>query len=144
MIAAHETSHQWWFGRVANDQNNQPWLDEALATYCEKLFYEKNYPEAVDWWWSYRINFYSPQGKIDGSVPSYAGFTPYTNATYRQGVHFLDDLRQQIGDEAFFSFLKDYATRMDGKIATTADFFHILGEHNQADISTLLSKYFSQ
>ena len=43
MVTAHETSHQWWFGRVANDQAQEPWLDESLATYCEKLFYEKNY-----------------------------------------------------------------------------------------------------
>ena len=143
MVAAHETSHQWWFGRVASDQNDQPWLDEALATYCEKLFYENNYPDDIGWWWSYRIDFYQPDGKIDGSVPSYAGFTPYTNATYRQGARFLDELRKEIGDETFFAFLKDYAAQMDGKIATSADFFRILKEHTQADLSTLFSKYFT-
>jgi len=143
-VAAHETSHQWWFGRVANDQNNEPWMDEALATYCEKLFYEKNHPEALDWWWAYRIDFYQPEGKIDGSVPSYGGFTPYTNATYRQGARFFDELRQQIGDETFYAFLKDYAAQMDGKIANSADFFRILSEHNPADVSTLESKYFSK
>lgn len=143
MVAAHETSHQWWFGRVGNDQSAQPWLDESLATYCEKLFYEKNYPDDVDWWWDYRVNFYQPEGKIDGEVASYGGFTPYTNATYRQGARFLDELRQAIGDEAFFAFLKDYASQMDGKIATSDDFFRILREHTQIDISALLGNYFA-
>ena len=142
MVAAHETSHQWWFGRVANDQSTQPWLDESLATYCEKLFYEKNYPDDVKWWWSYRVDFYQPDGKIDGDVASYGGFTPYTNATYRLGARFLDELRQEIGDEAFFAFLKDYATQLDGKIATSADFFRILREHTQIDLSDILAKYF--
>ena len=31
-VAVHETAHQWWFEQVANDQAEQPWLDEALAT----------------------------------------------------------------------------------------------------------------
>jgi hypothetical protein len=144
MVAAHETCHQWWFGRVASDQSAQPWLDEALATYCEKLFYEKNYPEEVSWWWDYRVNFYQPVGKIDGTVASYGGFTPYTNATYRQGARFMEELRQAIGDEAFFSFLKDYASQMDGKIATSDDFFRLLREHTQIDISGLTTKYFQK
>ena len=142
MVAVHETCHQWWFGRVANDQNREPWLDESLATYCEKLFYEKNYPKSLGWWWDYRINFYQPEGKIDGNVPSYGGFTPYTNATYRLGARFLEELRTQMGDEAFFAFLKDYARQMDGKIATAEDFFRILSLHTATDLSTFLGKYF--
>jgi aminopeptidase N len=149
MVAVHETSHQWWFGRVASDQNKNPWMDESLATYCEKLFYEKNYPDSVNWWWSYRIDFYQPQGLIDGDVPSYGGFTPYTNATYRQGAHFFEELRQAVGDEAFFAFLKNYATQMDGKIAEPADFFRILSEtlaqsNNKTDLSPLIGKYFAK
>src|SRR5215213_2115560 len=53
-IAAHETAHQWWFDAVANDQALEPWLDEALSTYSERIYYETVYPELVDWWWGYR------------------------------------------------------------------------------------------
>jgi aminopeptidase N len=127
---------------VANDQAMNPWLDESLATYCERLFYEKNYPEAVSWWWSYRVDFYTPEGKIDSDVPSYGGFTPYTNATYRLGARFLEELRGRIGDEAFFAFLKDYAEQMNGKISTPADFFRILREHTTTDFSDITVKYF--
>ncbi len=142
MIAAHETSHQWWFGRVANDQAQEPWLDESLAMYCEKLFYEKNYPDDVKWWWSYRVDFYTPIGSVDTALYNGGGFTPYTNATYRMGAHFLEDLRTQIGDETFFAFLKDYSTQMDGKIAVSADFFRVLRAHTSEDISGLVRKYF--
>ena len=140
--AAHETAHQWWFGRVASDQAQEPWLDEALAVYCEKLFYEKYYPADVSWWWTYHIDFYQPEGKIDQSVQTYGGFVPYTNAVYRVGAHFFEDLRTLTGDAAFFAFIKDYSTQMDGRIATSADFFRILKTHTDADLSALLSKYF--
>lgn len=143
MVAAHEACHQWWFGAVANDQASHPWLDESLTTYCERLFYEKNYPDSLPWWQSARIDFFQPEGKIDGTVPSYGGFTPYTNATYRQGARFLHELRGRIGDEAFFAFLKDYYAQMSGKIAQPSDFFSILRTHAAVDYSDIVTKYFT-
>lgn len=142
MVAAHETCHQWFFGNVANDQAIEPWLDESLATYCEKLFYETYYPQYLDWWWAARIDYYQPQGFIDGDIYGYHGFDPYTNAVYRQGANFYEDLRILIGDEAFFAFLQDYHFSMGGKISTAEDYFSILRRHTNADLEALISEYF--
>jgi hypothetical protein len=142
-VAAHETSHQWWFDRVANDQAENPWLDESLANYCERLYYGAYYPDLVSWWWPYRMYYYDPTAKVDITIYEGTGFQPYTNATYFRGAHFLEDLRTRIGDEAFFAFLKDYSTQMDGKIATPQDFFAILRQHTNADISDLIATYFT-
>jgi hypothetical protein len=142
-VAAHETSHQWWFEQVADDQAEQPWLDEALATYSEHVFYETASPTSVKlWWWPVRIDFYQPQGWVD--IPIYAGggFRTYTNAVYFRGAHFLDDLRTRIGDEAFFAFLQDYLKQENGKIASATDFFRILSTHTTTDISDLIRQYF--
>ena len=142
-VAAHETSHQWWFERVANDQAEYPWLDESLATYSERLYYEVYYPDLVSTWWPYRMYYFDPTVKMDIPVYDGTGFQPYTNATYFVGAHFLEDLRARIGDEAFFAFLKDYATQMNGKIATPEDFFAILRQHTSTDFSDLIATYFS-
>jgi len=40
-LSVHETAHQWWDGLVGTDQALEPWLDEALATYAERIFYQK-------------------------------------------------------------------------------------------------------
>jgi hypothetical protein len=141
-VAAHETAHQWWFEQVANDQAVQPWLDEALATYSEHVFYESIDAKLVPWWWAYRIDYYQPQGWVDISVYDGGGFRPYTNAVYFRGAHFLDDLRTRIGDDVFFAFLQDYLAQEKGKIATSADFFRILRTHTQADFSDLTRQYF--
>jgi hypothetical protein len=142
-VAAHETSHQWWFERVASDQAENPWLDESLATYCERLYYESYHPELVSWWWPYRMYYYDPSAKMDIPVYQGGGFQPYTNATYFRGAHFLEDLRARIGDEAFFAFLQDYAAQMNGEIATPGDFFAILRQHTGADFSDLVAVYFT-
>jgi hypothetical protein len=142
-VAVHETAHQWWFEQVANDQAEQPWLDEALATYSEHVYYETASPTSVKlWWWPIRIDIYQPQGWVD--IPIYAGggFRTYTNAVYFRGAHFLDDLRTRIGDASFFAFLQDYLAQENGRIANTTDFFRILSQHTTIDYSDLVRQYF--
>ncbi|HYY04448.1 MAG TPA: M1 family aminopeptidase [Gaiellaceae bacterium] len=35
LLVQHETSHQWFYSLVGNDQARDPWLDEALATWSQ-------------------------------------------------------------------------------------------------------------
>lgn len=146
-IAAHETAHQWFFGMVGNDQGLEPWLDESLCTYSERLYYEKFSPEGLDWWWEYRINYYKPTGFIDGSIFNFGNtaspYESYRNAVYLNGAVFMEDLRKLIGDESFFAFMKDYVAQNQGKIVTTNIFFDILKKHTQVDFSELVKKYFN-
>jgi aminopeptidase N len=149
-IAAHETAHQWWYGLVGNDQALEPWLDEAMCTYMEHVFYENVYPDystaagqsMLDWWWYYRVNFYEPAGFIDRSVYDFKQFRPYRDAIYLNGAKFFEALRIKIGDDAFFAFLGDYAGQYQHKIATAADFFSVLHAHTDKDLNELLGKYF--
>jgi hypothetical protein len=141
-VAAHETAHQWWFEQVANDQATQPWLDESLATYSERIYYETLHPSLVDDWWAYRIDYYQPQGFVDTPVYDGQGFRTYTNAIYFRGAHFLEDLRARIGDEAFFGFIRAYLAQNNGKIAVSGDFFSLLREHTRTDFSDLVRQYF--
>jgi aminopeptidase N len=140
-IAVHETAHQWWFGAVGNDQALEPWLDEALATYSERLFYEQNYPD-VTAWQTFRIDAFNPTGWMDTDIYHGGDFQTYANAVYLRGAQFLQALRGRMGDEAFFAFLKDYATQMAGQRASTTDFFRIARQHTDTDISDIVSVYF--
>ena len=149
-IGAHETAHQWWYGLVGNDQALEPWLDEAMCTYMEHIFYENIYADyppgsgqsLVNWWWNYRVNFYEPTGWVNGSIYDFNQFRPYRDAVYLNGAKFLDDLRILIGDEAFFAFLRDYAQQENHNIATATDFFTILDAHTNQDLDELLAQYF--
>lgn len=142
-VAVHETAHQWWFEQVANDQALQPWLDETLATYSERIYYEKMHPDILDqWWWYYRLAAYNPQGFVDIPIYEGQGFQPYTSATYRQGAYFLEKVRERIGDEAFFRFVQTYLNEGRGKIVTANDFFRLLRASTGTDISDLINQYF--
>ena len=142
IIAAHETAHQWWFDSVANDQALEPWLDEALSTYSEHIYYETVYPELVDWWWGYRYFEFQQAGYVDTAIYDAGGQRPYWDKVYLTGARFFEDLRKQVGDEIFFAFLKDYYTQFVGKRASGADFFRVFHANTAADITDLLVKYF--
>lgn len=145
-LSAHETAHQWWFSSIGNDQALEPWLDEALCTYSEKIFYDFTAPEALAWWWDYRVRYFEPQGAINDSIynPRKAldPYPAYRAAVYLNGAVFLDELRAQIGDEAFFAFLKDYAGTYRGQIATRAGFFEVLARHTPVDLAPLVARFF--
>jgi len=149
-IAAHETAHQWWYGLVGNDQALEPWLDESLCTYMENIFYERLYSDyppnsgtsLVDWWWYYRVGFYHPQGVVGSSIYDFQDFRLYRNAIYLNGAKFLDDLRKLIGDEAFFTSLREYATQNYNRIATTQDFFATVKANTDQDLDGLITTYF--
>jgi hypothetical protein len=141
-IGTHEIAHQWWFGLVGSDQAMEPWLDEAMAVYSEDIFYQYDYPNFGDWWWNFRVNYFGPQGYVDSSIYSFSTFRSYVNAVYLNGANFLDDLRTRIGDEAFFAFLKDYASQFAYGRATGSGFFAVFRQHTTKDFSDIVRQYF--
>lgn len=141
-IGVHEAAHNWWYGLIGNDQAMEPWLDEALATYSEYLFYSDYFPALAEAWWDFRVNTFNPTGWVDANIYNGGEFRPYTNAVYLQGARFLHALRQRMGEEAFFALLKAYASQMAYRRARAADFFALARQYSTADFSDLVRAYF--
>ena len=143
-IGVHEIAHQWWFGLVGSDQAVEPWLDEALCVYSEAIFYKFSYPNSLDWWWQFRVNYFGPSGYVDTSVYEAPTFRAYVNAAYLNGANFLEVLNYRMGDDAFYAFLQDYASRYGHGHATAYDFFAVARQNTTADISDLIAAYFRE
>jgi hypothetical protein len=142
-LTAHEVAHAWFYGMVGNDPALEPWLDEALATYLEYLYYESYHPELADWWWAWRIDPYPVGGWVNSTIYDHREFRGYVGAVYFRGARFLHALRGELGDETFFAFLRAYAESNRDALATRADFFYLLGQFTHADLSALIDFYFT-
>ncbi len=142
IITPHEVSHQWFYSLVGNNQAMEPWLDEAIATYSEALFYEHYYPDLLTWWWANRVDGHQPSGYVDNTIYLEAGYEAYRNSVYLNGAHFMQDLRDTIGDEAYFNFIKAYALENRYQIASNEDFFSTLSQYTDKDLTTLFEEYF--
>ena len=134
-IIVHETAHQWWYGVVGNDQVKYGWLDEGLTEYTTSLFYEKNpsynqeissrIMQALQSYLVYVEMHKNVYGEVDTSMnrPSYAYKTEYEYVymTYVKGELMFYNIRNIIGDKAFFDSLKRYYERTKYKIARPKD-----------------------
>jgi len=126
-VAAHEVAHQWWYGVVGNDIFRQPWLDETLAQYSGIIYAEDSAGTATakaDW---EREVLRRYRGALsDGDLPvglgldDYASFNVYYRTIYGKGPVFLQKLRAELGDPAFFDGLRRYYAGQRYGIATTA------------------------
>jgi aminopeptidase N len=119
---AHELAHQWVGDSVTPELWRDIWLNEGFATYAE-------------WLWDESRGRGTVQQRFDGvyATPADDPFwstppgdpsaqTLFDAATYDRGAAALQALRVKIGDPAFFTLLRRWATEnADGNV-DTADF----------------------
>ncbi len=123
----HEVAHQWFYGLIGNDQLEEPWLDEAAATYAEALYYEGTGASATATGMLSELrsrvrSSADPTAPIGLPVRRYPSTDEYSTIVYLKGALFFEALRNQIGDEAFFNFLHDYYSSYHYGFATMDDF----------------------
>jgi hypothetical protein len=109
----HEVAHQWFYGLIGNDQLIEPWLDEATATYSEVIYYEEAgrvglATSLLDSWRAQLRNHPRNTTPIGLPVGDYESQWDYSLFVYLKGALFLEELRQELGDEVFFDFMRAY------------------------------------
>src|SRR4051812_11249930 len=117
----HELAHQWFGDSVSLEGWKDIWLNEGFATYASYLWFEHSQGRKVldgriraDYQIVAQGNFPPP-----GNPPVSNLFNP---AVYLRGSLTLHALRLRVGDDAFFSILKTYATRYKYGNANTPEF----------------------
>ena len=116
---------QWWGQEVMAAQSDA-WLTDGLARYSEALYVEQSVTrEAMN---KALEDFAIGSLMYENKAPiSEAGrlvpFSPdYTSVVVNKGALVFHMLREQLGDTAFFSLLRDFFKQYDGKTAKLADF----------------------
>jgi hypothetical protein len=47
MVIEHEVGHNWFYGVLASNERDHPWLDEGLNDYTDLLYWERYHPDGV-------------------------------------------------------------------------------------------------
>ncbi|WP_051569326.1 M1 family metallopeptidase [Alkaliphilus transvaalensis] len=133
LIIVHETAHQWWYGVIGNDQINEAWLDESLATYSEVIYYREVYDDAkgLNHHISRNESSYEvikdlvKDQRILKSLAEFDGWFDYGNLVYSQGARMLYNLEKDYGKEALYKILTTYYIENQFKVTTTEDFIEV-------------------
>jgi aminopeptidase N len=142
---AHEVGHQWFYGLVGNDQLNEPWLDEALTQYATYRYYLDRYgPAGGD---SYFSSLLGRWARVDSeAVPIGLPVGAYEEAeygaiVYGRGPVFVRALADEMGQDTFDAFLRDYVTTFRLGTATTADFRALAESYCDCDLAPLFAEW---
>jgi hypothetical protein len=135
---AHEVAHQWWYQLVHNDPVNLPWMDEGLAEYSTKLYYEAMQGRsAADLLqaqrWQAVIDGMVGRGEdapLNQPVMAFADSRVYESVVYGKGALFYAAVHQSLGEQQFNQLLRDYVTEYSHRIATPEDLLTLLRRQN--------------
>jgi len=144
-VVAHEVGHQWFYNVVGNDQVKEPWVDEAMAQYVTGLYYlDTNGKEAER---QYRTSWSDRWNRVEGKeipigmpVDAYEG-AEYGAIVYGRGPIFVAALADEIGQETFDAFLRDYYQTYKWGIGTADAFQRLAEEHCQCDLSPIFDEW---
>jgi aminopeptidase N len=122
----HEAAHHWWGNLLTPSGWTQSWLNEGFATYAEALYLEHSrgesaYHEYMDGIMDSKMGRYA--GSVIGlSDTSYGD--AFSSRVYDKGAAVLHMLRHVMGDDKFFSAMRNYVNNPTFRYAnvTTDDF----------------------
>lgn len=112
LVVVHELAHQWFGDSLTPQAWQEVWLNEGFARYCEGLWIEHTLGRGEFLHYMHLIgpafdpDLFAGRGTLASPNPE----RPLDILVYNKGAWVLHILRGQLGDDAFFRFVHDYAT----------------------------------
>lgn len=142
---AHEVGHQWFYNVVGNDQINEPWVDESLTQFMTMLYFRDAYGKQGEE--GFRDSFLQRWDRVDrADIPigrpagEYKG-SEYSAIIYGRGPLFFDALADEMGEESFHTFLRDYYQANKWGISSGATIKAAAEEACGCDLSTIFAEW---
>ena len=143
-LIAHECAHQWFGDLVTCSSWHDIWLNEGFATYFTGLLTEFHFQNDWQVWKSATL----------GQATSHPGGSVYCDDTtsqsrifdgelsYNRAAYLLHMLRRKIGDQNFFTGIKNYLS--DAALAYGYASTENLKTHLEATSSQNLDQFFNE
>lgn len=149
-IVAQGVANQWWYGVVGTNPYAHPFLDEAVAEYSAALYVERRYGEqerdrVLDL--ADRV-LYASAVLVGGDQPvdqpsdAFLDSGAYFGMVYAKGALALHALREEIGDEAFLTGLREYGAAHRFVIAQPSDLRRAFEDAANRDLSAFWEAWF--
>ena len=144
-VISHELAHQWFGDLVTCKDWANLWLNEGLATFFEHFWLEQHYgrDEADYEFWRDQSRWFVQKRLY--SVPiltrDFDDSTKYDGNVYTKAGWVLRMLREQLGDEDFFSALHQYLVANRGQNVVTADLQKAVEEASGTNVDKFFDEW---
>lgn len=135
-LIAHELAHQWFGNSVTVRRWRDIWLHEGFACYAEWLWSEHSGgPSADQLARRYHRQLSGLPQDLLLADPGPADM--FDDRVYKRGAITLHLLRGRLGDDAFFTLLRDWTSRYRHGNASTDDFTTLAAGYTTAALQPL-------
>jgi Aminopeptidase N len=110
-IIVHELGHNWFYGMLASNERDHPWMDEGMNTFYEERYLRSKYgpQQLID-----EIGFQTlAKQKIDQAIETTSEqFSEwnYNLVPYHKTSRWMNYLEMKMGKERFKQMMQDYFT----------------------------------
>ncbi len=146
-VIAHELAHQWWGNGVTCSNISEFWLNEGITVFMVTAWKEHRWGRAA---YERDLQF-SKQGyqrAIDANmdVPlayngEYSSLKMRRSIQYSKGSVFMDTLRSELGDDAFWIGLRNYTVENMGQTVSSADLQLAFEHASKRDLSMIFNEW---
>lgn len=131
-LMAHEASHSWYQAVLASNEALYPWQDEGFTDFASQeslaLLFNTSLPECHQGSYASYFNLIKRglQEPISQHADHYSTNTAYGTAAYAMGTVFLQQLKYIIGEDIFYSGMRQYYNTWKFKHPEPNDFIRIM------------------
>lgn len=142
-VIAHELSHQWWGNAVTCADWSELWLNEGFAVFMTAAWkeakwgradYERELQLANKRWMAAKESGFDVPLSWKGAYPS---LKLKRAMAYAKAVVFLDTLRRELGERAFWRGVRLYTRANWGGVVTARDLQRAMEQSSKRDLSHL-------
>ncbi|MDQ3681574.1 MAG: M1 family metallopeptidase, partial [Bacteroidota bacterium] len=132
----HEVGHNWFYGTLASNEREHPWMDEGINSFYENKYMERKYGSQAK---QQEIAFQT-QAKKHLDQPMETAATTFTKnnyglVAYHKTAQWLKAIEDKLGSEKFREMMQKYFSTWSFKHPQPKDFKNILESHLQNDAS---------
>lgn len=137
---AHEIGHNWFYGILASNERDYPWMDEGINTFYDNKYSVRKYGNLQQ---EDQIYFQTRAvQKIDQPISTTSekfSERNYNLVAYYKTAEWMRYLESQIGTEAFNKAMHDYYKTWQFKHPQPEDFKKVIAKSSGKDLDSIFS-----